>query len=434
MLHMVDHATRFSAESAVNSKKKEEVADVFIKHWIAIFGAPGTILSDNGGEFSNDLFHVLDEQFNINVKTTPGECPWPDAIVERHNAVLGKMVNKLLLDENNKYPIDVIVAWAVSAKNASHTCYGYSPNQLVFGKDANFPSNLTNKPPAMEDLTHSQLVVKHLNAMHAARKPFIEAESNEKLHRALKSKARVTAGLVYDLGDLVCYKRKDSDKWKGSGKVIGKENKQILVKHGGYYVCVHPCSLQLVSKEEGTILVKKEENVEKADSNKNQSEGKGSLDGKISDDDDSDSDFSPSKISHVTEDSIIDRNDDDIEDITSSLIDLSIQSPINLDITSLVQNSDEPDNPTVQHNILPTVKSKIIYHNPDSKSWNEVLVLGRAGKSNGESKTWFNLKDLTNNNHLSIDFSQIKGWKNTEEEVLIADSCDNIEILQAKQS
>ena len=220
---MIDHATRFSAASVVKSKKKEEVVDAFIKHWIAIFGAPGMILSDNGGEFSNDLFHMLGEQFNINVKTTPGESPWANGIVECHNTVLEKMVNKLMLDENNKYPIDAIVAWAVSAKNALHTCYGYSPNQLVFGKNPNFPSNLTNKPPAMEDLTHSQLVLKHLNAMHAARKAFIEAESNEKLCRALKSKARVTTRFVYNLGDLVYYKRKDSGKWKGPGKVIGKE-------------------------------------------------------------------------------------------------------------------------------------------------------------------------------------------------------------------
>ena len=78
------------------------------------------------------------------------------------------------------------------------------------------------------------------------------------------------------------------------------------------------------------------------------------------------------------------------------------------------------------------MKSKIIYHNPDLKSWNEALVLGRAGKSSGKNKTWFNLKDLTNNKHLSVDFSQIKGWKNTEEKVLIADSRDNMEILQAK--
>ena len=62
--------------------------------------------------------------------------------------------------------------------------------------------------------------------------------------------------------------------------------------------------------------------------------------------DDIDSDFSPAKISRFTEDLTIDRNNDDIEGITSSLSDLSIQSPGNLDLTNLVQSSDEPDNPT----------------------------------------------------------------------------------------
>ena len=62
-----------SVESAVKSKKREEVVDAFIKHSVTTFRAPEKILSDNGGEYSNDLFHVLGEQFNINVKTTPGK-------------------------------------------------------------------------------------------------------------------------------------------------------------------------------------------------------------------------------------------------------------------------------------------------------------------------------------------------------------------------
>ena len=93
-----------------------------------------------------------------------------------------------------------------------------------------------------------------------------------------------------------------------------------------------------VSKEEDTNLVEKEESIEKASSNKSQPEEIGSEERKINDDD-SDNDFSQTKISRVTEDSTMDRNNDDIEDITSSLNDLSIQSPGNLDITSLVQYS-----------------------------------------------------------------------------------------------
>ena len=120
--------------------------------------------------------------------------------------------------------------------------------------------------------------------------------------------------------------------------------------------------------------------------------------------------------------------------LTSSLNDLSIQSCNDENAKVSASNTKGVDNPTFERNILPKVKSKIIYFNPDSESWNEALVLGRAGKCKGKNKTWFNLKDITADKHISVDFNQIKGWKNLEEDVLIADSSDNVEILEAKQA
>ena len=55
-------------------------------------------------------------------------------IVQQDNVVLGKMINKLMLDRSVNYSFDIIVPWGVSAKNALLSCYGYSPNQLVFEK------------------------------------------------------------------------------------------------------------------------------------------------------------------------------------------------------------------------------------------------------------------------------------------------------------
>ena len=102
------------------------------------------------------------------------------------------------------------------AKNALQSCYGFSPNQLVFGKSTNLPPNLVNLPPAMEDVSHADISVKHLHALHAARKAFIKAESNDKLRCALKAKNRETTGIEYETGDMVYYKRKVQT----SGKVL----------------------------------------------------------------------------------------------------------------------------------------------------------------------------------------------------------------------
>ena len=44
------------------------------------------------------------------------------------------------------------------------------------------------------------------------------------------------------------------------------------------------------------------------------------------------------------------------------------------------------------------------------------------------------MKDITTDKHISVDFNQVKGWKNLKEDVLIADSSDNVEILEVKQA
>ena len=42
-------------------------------------------------------------------------------------------------------------------------------------------------------------------------------------------------------------KRNNSDQWHGPGTVIGKDEKQVLVRHGGIYVRAHVCWLQYAS-------------------------------------------------------------------------------------------------------------------------------------------------------------------------------------------
>lgn len=51
--------------------------------------------------------------------------------------ILGQMIRMIMLDISNDYPMEVIVAQAVSAKNVLHNCYGFSPKQLAFGQNPN---------------------------------------------------------------------------------------------------------------------------------------------------------------------------------------------------------------------------------------------------------------------------------------------------------
>ena len=105
-------------------------------------------------------------------------------INERHNAILENMVSKVMSDKESS--LDIAVCWAVASKNALANVYGLSPNQLVFGRNPNLPPTLTDKLPASETATHSDVVLKNSTTMQAARKAFIELEASERLCRAIR--------------------------------------------------------------------------------------------------------------------------------------------------------------------------------------------------------------------------------------------------------
>ena len=161
------------------------------------------------GEFNNELFRDMAQLLNTHVLSTAAESPWQNGITERHNAIVSNMVDRILEDVNN-CSIEVALAWALSAKNSLKNVFGYSPNQLVFRKNPNFPTVIGSEPPALEEVSSSKLIADHLNCMHTARKAFIESEASDKLRRALLRKTRTATSLVYEVGDLVYYKRNDS--------------------------------------------------------------------------------------------------------------------------------------------------------------------------------------------------------------------------------
>lgn len=94
------------------------------------------------------------------------------ASAKKNHALVDSILERL--DED--YPtmdIETKLAWAGMAKNSLQMTYGYSPNQLVFGQNPRLPNIISDGPPSWEEATTSEMVAKHLNVLHAARKAFI---------------------------------------------------------------------------------------------------------------------------------------------------------------------------------------------------------------------------------------------------------------------
>ena len=242
ILHMIDVVTRFSSACIVEDKKAESIVHAIFVHWIAIFGRPDHYLTDNGGEFVNKELLSMCENLEIKILTTAAYAPWMNGIVERHNGVLGEMIEKIM--EDTRVSLEISTCWAVNAKNSLCMVYGFSPYQLVMGRNPKIPNVLDSKTPTyLNESTCCKLVSDHLNSMYSARQEFTHAENSHRLKRALKEKIYPAANARFVNGDVVYCKREKI--WKGPATVIGQDGKQVLMKNGGFVVKAHSSKVVL---------------------------------------------------------------------------------------------------------------------------------------------------------------------------------------------
>ena len=115
ILHLIDHTTRYSRACTVPNKQKSSIVKGVLKIWTSVFGSPKAILSDNGGEFSNEDFVEMGAKLNTEIKGTAAESPWSNGMNERHNGILGEMVVKTMHD--CKCDLQTALMWSLAAKN-----------------------------------------------------------------------------------------------------------------------------------------------------------------------------------------------------------------------------------------------------------------------------------------------------------------------------
>ena len=217
-----------------------------MRFWIGVFGQPQHgLLFDNGGEFSNIQMHNLCEKLNIQIKTTAAYSPFSNGCLERHNATITNIYEKVRMDHPT-LDLDTCLAYACFAKNNLYNNSGFTPAQIALGYSPRLPCNVENELPALDDkLDMSTVVGNHLSAMHSARTQYLKSESCERVRRALRHNVRATKG-PFEINDLVYYRRSIDSKWHGPAKVIGVDGQLVFVRIGGQIARIHKSDLQKV--------------------------------------------------------------------------------------------------------------------------------------------------------------------------------------------
>lgn len=158
ILVITDHFTKFAVAVPTKDQKARTVAKALWENFIVHYGFPSRLLSDQGRDFESKTIGELCTLIGADkVRTTPYH-PRGNP-VERFNRTLLGMLGTL--EDKDKYHWRDFVKPLVHAYNCTrHDTTGYSPYQLMFGRQPRLPIDLVLgiHPDMGTHKTHSEYV------------------------------------------------------------------------------------------------------------------------------------------------------------------------------------------------------------------------------------------------------------------------------------
>ena len=138
ILVITDAWTKYADVVPLKSKTAEEVAQAFIDNWICTFSCPKTILTDNGGEFTNKVMEEITKKMNIEHKWTSPFHPQTNSSAESFNRSIIKFMKVIL--ENDTLEWVKHLQWLKLAYNTTvHKTTLETPFALTFAFPARLP-------------------------------------------------------------------------------------------------------------------------------------------------------------------------------------------------------------------------------------------------------------------------------------------------------
>ena len=143
VLGLADTAAGFHQAAILRTKGAKETYDTLERVWLRPYGLPARLLLDPDPLFQGDFDDLL-STVNVQVDFCPAEAHWIIGMVERRNAVLRTILERLISDHcaTNMDELDYLIAPALHSMNSYITNKGRSPFQAVFGRVPQLPGGL----------------------------------------------------------------------------------------------------------------------------------------------------------------------------------------------------------------------------------------------------------------------------------------------------
>lgn len=242
ILTLVDQATRYPDAVPLRHIDSATVSQALLGMF-SHFGFPQTLTSDNGAQFTSEMFAEFLGQLGTEHQRTPPYHAQSNGLVERFNGTLKQILRKLCAERPKDWHRQ-IPAVLFAYRDANHAATGFSPFELVFGHRVRGPltvvkeallasTSLADDPPPDEETTRAlarrviDMKDKLRETCRLARQGLQEAQGKHKFYFDKKSRDRVLQEEDKVLIFLPTEASKLTMTWKGPGIVRKRIDRTI---------------------------------------------------------------------------------------------------------------------------------------------------------------------------------------------------------------
>lgn len=145
LLTCVDRYTRWLKAIPMPDQTAETTARAFFEGWIARFGSPLYLVTDQGRNFMSCLFHEVSSILGIELRNTTSYHPSGNGIIERQHRTLTAALMCRLDTNSTSWSLE-LPAVLLGMRSTVKEDLEASPANLVYGTSLRLPGELFEKP------------------------------------------------------------------------------------------------------------------------------------------------------------------------------------------------------------------------------------------------------------------------------------------------
>lgn len=162
LLTCIDRFSRWPEAIPVPDVTAETIARAFLHHWIARFGIPTTITTDQGRQFESHLFASLSKLLGFRRIRTTAYHPAANGLVERFH----RSLKQALKCHNNPRWTESLPIVLLGLRSAFKEDLGGTCSQMLYGTSLRLPADFLQPSTAAADWDPSSFLQRLCDTMH----------------------------------------------------------------------------------------------------------------------------------------------------------------------------------------------------------------------------------------------------------------------------